>query len=309
MKKLKKCSLCGSKEFTSLYKAHDSALNIKKTFNLDKCKNCKIIFLNPQPSFKELKEHYPKKYYSLKGIRLKETYKRSKWRIFLYNLYFNPKNKKPVLRTLMLPWKSYLRGTVINPNAKILDVGSGSGQFLYEMKQLGIECFGVEPSKFDEKSSKKQGLQIKNVDLLSAKYPKDNFDLVTMNHVLEHVPNPQEIIKEVHKILRKGGRFIVAVPNNSSLAHRIFKKNWYQLDVPRHLFHFSEKILAKELIGLGFRIEKVRHNSRPSQFSISLKRKFNWKINTKILNLFFFPLTWLVNLTKQGDAIEIWAIK
>ncbi len=309
MKKLIKCNLCGNDKFKQVYNLYDKANNIKKYFNLVECKKCGVIFINPQPSFKELKEHYEKNYYSLNEIKTKDFSRKVRLRLFFYNLYFNENNKNNPLRILFLPVKNYFRGTIIKKNLKLLDVGCGSGQFLYEMKNLGLKVNGVEPSDFDEKSSEKYNLNIKKNDLLSAKFPSNSFDLITMNQVLEHVPNPSEIIKEIFRILNKNGTFIVAVPNKRSFAHKIFKKNWYQLDVPRHLFDFSDKILSKELKKAGFKAIKIRHNSRPSQFVISLKRKLNLKTKGKILSILLLPITWIVNLTEQGDSVEIWAKK
>lgn len=309
MKRLNKCNLCQKKEFQELYNLYDKAKNIKKYFRLVKCLNCGVIFINPQPSFKDLEEHYKKDYYSLKEIQSKEKSRKVRLRLFFYNLYFNDKNKNNLVRILFLPVKNYFRGTIIKPGLKLLDVGSGSGQFLYEMKQFGISVQGVEPSNFNKKSSKKYGLNVKKKDLISAKFPENSFDLITMNQVLEHTTNPSEIINEIYRILKKNGALILAVPNYRSLAYKIFKEDWYQLDVPRHLFDFSDMILARELSKRGFKIKKIRHNSRPSQFTTSIRRKFNLKTKAKILNVLFLPLAWIVNLNKQGDSIEIWATK
>lgn len=309
MKKLEKCNLCRGEKFKKVYHLYDEANNIKKYFDLVKCEKCGVIFINPQPSFKELEEHYEKSYYSLETIKEFKDDKKIRLRKYLYNLYFNPENKNILMKILFYPIKNYLRGTIIKPNSKFLDVGSGSGQFLYEMKDFGMKLYGIEPGKFDKKNSEKHRLNIKNKDLISAKYAKESFDLITMNQVLEHVPNPSEIINELYRILNKKGTLIIAVPNKNSLAHKIFKENWYQLDIPRHLFHFSDKIITKELSKRGFKIKKIRHVSRASQFTISLRRKFNLKKNPKILEPFFLPLTWLLNLIKKGDSIEIWCTK
>ena len=163
-----------------------------------------------------------------------------------------------------------MRGTKIAKNKRFLDVGSGSGQFLYEMKQFGMDIYGVEPSDFDEKTAKEKKLNILKSDLIKANYPSNYFDIITFNHVLEHVNNPLKTIKEIHRILKKDGALIIGVPNSNSLAYWLFKKNWYQLDVLRHLFNFSDKNLGNLLKKEGFKIKKVRYNSRPSQFVVSL---------------------------------------
>ena len=309
MKKLNKCNLCGNSKFKQIYNLYDKANNIKRYFKVVKCSGCGVMFLNPQPSFKELEEHYKDDYYSLNEIKTKEKFRKVRLRLFFYNLYFNDKNKRNPMRILFFPVKNYFRGTIIKQKQKLLDVGSGSGQFLYEMKQFGFNAQGVEPSSFNKQSSKEHKINVKNTDLISAKFPSNSFDVITMNQVLEHTSNPSEVINEIYRILKNNGTLIISVPNYNSFAHRVFKENWYQLDIPRHLFHFTDKILAKELEKKGFRIQKIRYNSRPTQFTISLRRKLNLKRNPKTLNILFYPLTWIVNLTKQGDSIEIWAKK
>jgi len=310
---LKKCKICGGKNFKFLFKQRDKNLNFPDKFSLYKCYNCGILFLNPQPTNKELEKHYPKKkYYSLRSVKTEKESKKTKLRIFLYDLYFGSK-KNIFLKTLFFPIKFSVRGTKIAPNRKLLDIGSGSGQFLYEMKQLGMVVYGVEPGNFNIKGAKNEGLNILKTDLINAKYSSNFFYIVTLNHVLEHVENPRAIIKEIHRILKKKGSLIISVPNFRSLAYKIFEKNWYQLDVPRHLFNFSDKNLKELLQKEGFKINKIRYNSRPSQFVISLLFALNIKHRNKIiisfLDMLFLPLTWLVNLLKTGDQIEIWCVK
>jgi len=197
------------------------------------------------------------------------------------------------------------------PGKKLLDIGSGSGQFLYEMKTLGMEVHGIEPGSFDAKVAKKENLDIIKSNLDKTRYKSNCFDLITINHVLEHVNNPVETLKEAYRILKKDGLLIIGVPNNKSLAYWIFKKNWYQLDAPRHLFDYSERNLTKKLKELGFRIKKIRHNSRPSQFLVSFSYLLGKRI--KILNMLLFPLallmTYIVNIFKIGDQIEIYCTK
>ena len=142
-----------------------------------------------------------------------------------------------------------------------------------------------------------------------------------MNHVLEHVNNPLETIKEIHRILDKKGLFIVGVPNSDSLAYKIFKSNWFALEAPRHLFNYSAKNLKKLLEDNGFKVKKIRYNSRPTQFVASLYyalgiKKPNEilfsnknKLINNLLKILFLPLTWFVNSIKCGDQIEIWSEK
>ena len=311
MKLIKKCEICESKEFEFVFEGKDKSLEIPGKFRLVKCKKCGVLFINPQPSYKELEKYYSSdKYYSLKKININS--KKTKLKLFLYKIYFNPKRKNYFLRLLFSPIKFLVRGTEITKNKRLLDIGCGSGQFLYEMKRLDLKVSGIEPGEFDEKAAEKEGLNIKKMSLEKAKFKLNSFDLITMNHVLEHMSNPLESLREVKRILKKEGRFIVSVPNYNSLAYKIFGKDWYQLDVPRHLFNYSDKILRKILEDEKFKIVKVRYNSRPSQFVVSLEYLLNRNFNKFIggfLALIFLPLTWIVNILKIGDQVEFWCKK
>ncbi len=308
MKEINKCRICGKNEFKYLFKKQNSS---KKKINFFKCKNCEIIFPNPSPTNKELKKHYSKeKYYALKKID--KNSRKVKFRHLMYKTYFK-KNKDFVKKILFIPFKFLIRGTKIIPKNKLLDIGSGNGQFIYEMKMFGVDVYGVEPNNFNEIGSKEEKLKIKKSDLISAKYPKEYFNLITMNHVLEHLNNPSETIKEIHRILKKEGLFIMGLPNSNSLAYNLFKKNWLGLSDEGHLINYSEKNLSKFLEDYGFKIKKVRYNSRPNQFVVGFYLTFNIKkrrgaIN-RILEAMFVPLTLLVNSLKIGDQIEIWCTK
>jgi len=312
MKLIKKCEICESKEFEFVFEGKDKLLGIPGKFNLFKCKKCGVIFLNPQPSYKKLEKYYTnKKYYSLKKID--NNSRKFRFKIYLYDLYFNEKNKNKFARIIFQPFKFIIRGTEIKEGNKLLDIGSGTGQFLYEMKQLGIEGHGIEPGKFDEKDSLENGLKIKKEYLKEGVFKKDFFDVITINHVLEHVNNPSEIISETKNLLKKGGLFIIDIPNTKSLSNKIFEKNWLSYDVPRHLINYSEKNLSNFLKKHGFKIKRIRYNSRPNQFVVSLYFVFGIKERegfwNRVLEVLFLPLTWIVNFLRIGDQIEIWCVK
>ncbi len=303
MKLIKKCEICGSTKFKFLFKGGDKLIGVSGEFNLMQCTNCKVEFLNPQPNHQELKKYYDSnKYYSLKKIS-KDSFK-TKFKIFLYKLYFT-KNNNYMYKLLFSPIKFMIRSTVIKKNAKLLDLGCGSGRFLSEMRTLGLNIYGVEPGDFDES----ENLNIKNTTLLNAKYPSNFFDIITLNHTFEHLGNPIETIKEIYRILKNNGIFIIGVPNTRSLANKLFNKNWLAYDVPRHLFNYSDKLMIDILKQYNFKIKTIRYNSRPSQFVMSfyflLRIKKRIGITNKLLELLFTPLTLFINLLKIGDQVEI----
>lgn len=313
MKQLNKCEICGSKKINFLFYGKDKLYGIPGKFPLFKCENCRTIFLNPQLQYKESAIFYPKnKYHSLESIKTEKDSIKTRINLKLYEIYFSEK-RNLFKKILFSPIKFTVRGTTIKKGGKLLDIGCGSGQFLYEMKALGLEVYGVEPNDFDKNSNDKYKLNIKNSELIKAKYPKGFFNIVTINHVFEHVENPKETITEIRRITKKGGALIMGIPNTNSLTKRIFGKNWVGFDVPRHLFDYSNKNIKYLLEKNGFKVLKIRYNSRPSQFVVSLYFLFNVEnkneIFNRILEGIFLPLTWLVNSLRVGDQIEVWCIK
>ena len=151
MKLIKDCEICSNIRFTNLFKGGDKLLNLSGEFNVVRCNCCGVIFINPQPSYKELKKYYdPDKYYSLKKID-KDSFK-FRLKLFMYKLYFT-KNNNYIYKILFSPIKFMIRTTILKKNAKLLDVGCGSGQFLYEMKSLGLDTYGIEPGEFDNSNN------------------------------------------------------------------------------------------------------------------------------------------------------------
>lgn len=311
MKMISQCDLCGATKFKFLFTGFDKMYNASGYYKVNECVNCGLVFLNPQPSSQELEKHYPsEKYYSLqsKGQPAVEKY--------LHELFYKRRGNV-LLRLLFSPLKPFVRSTKVVKGGKILDVGCGSGHFLLHMKALGMDCYGVEPGAYDAKLAKKNGLHIINSTLQEAGFKENQFDVITLNHVFEHVPNPKETLQEVFRILKPGGTAVIATPQKRSLAHFLFGKYWVQLDIPRHLFTFSTKHLKKYATITGFRIKKVRYNSLPFQFLGSLlyvvnefrkKPKFLSEKsfrNSKILFFLFLPLAHLCNALKIGDQVEI----
>lgn len=310
MKTLQKCEICGEKNFKFLFKQKDKNFNIPGEYSFYKCNNCKIIFLNPQPIGKELSRHYPENnYYSFNDIIKKEQSRKERFKLYLYDLYFNPKNKNVFAKIIFYPFFRHIRGTKILPGKRILDIGCGAGQFLYEMEELGMISHGIEPEQYNDERAKKLNIR-KN--FRDANYPSDFFDVVTMNQVLHHMNNPSETLTEINRILKKNGTFILCLSNYRSIAHKIFGKEWYQFDTPRHLFNYSDKVLIKFLKEKGFKIKKVKFNSRPDQFVQSFyykKGKPRKGFIYKSLKIIFWPVAEIVNLLKIGDQVEIWCTK
>ncbi len=134
------------------------------------------------------------------------------------------------------------------PGTRLLDVGCGSGGGLAHMRELGwSDVEGVEIDEEAAQAGRQRGLRIRLGTLQSQGYAPSSFDVITMSHVIEHVHEPVDLLRECHRILKPGGQLLVATPNTRSRGHRRFRDAWRGLEPPRHLFLFSPGNLGAAL--------------------------------------------------------------
>ena len=128
---------------------------------------------------------------------------------------------------------------------KILDIGAGVGDFLNVAKNDGWETIGIEPSSKAKLIAKSKGVSF--VESLS-ELDSNSFDVITMWHVLEHVPDLENQIKELKRLIKPTGTVIIAVPNFKSYDAKYYGKYWAAYDIPIHLWHFSKTAIKKIFI-------------------------------------------------------------
>jgi len=310
MKKRKNCDLCGNKKFKKLFINKDRIYESKEKFKIVRCENCGLTFIGSELDEKELSRYYPKKeYYSLNENYI-ETLK-----LKIYETYYNKKFSSK--KILFLPLKFMVRKIFLKKGGKFLDIGCGDGKFLKLIKSFGMDCYGVEPNNVE--NIREKMLNILNRNLKYVRFKKNFFDVISLNHVLEHLDNPTEIFKEIHRILKPNGKVIIATPNINSFSAKFFGNKWFQLDTPRHLFLYSEDTLKKYAKKEGFKIKEIKYNSTPLQILVSISyllREFNMNKNllkkfstNKILFLIILPFSNLLNFLKRGDQFEAILIK
>lgn len=137
---------------------------------------------------------------------------------------------------------------------KCLDFGSGKGQFLLKAKEAGWQTLGLETAKERAAFSReKYGLDVIEKYYHSGKIGEGEFDVISLNHVLEHLPHPIELLQELtEKNLKPGGILIVEVPNLHSWQSNIAGSKWMHLDIPKHLTHWNGQVLSQKITALGF---------------------------------------------------------
>ena len=193
------------------------------------------------PGREELRGFYPEQYYGEPGTKFQPLVER-------------------LVRVVGERHISFLT-RLLAPGARVLDLGCGRGVNLGPLADRGFEVHGVEISAAAAQGADPRADVRIASSLSDAGYEAAFFDEVVVWHVLEHVDDPRGTLEEVARILRPGGRLIVAVPNFSSAQARWTGAAWFHLDPPRHLYHFPLAALEELLKSAGFEIASVHHFS------------------------------------------------
>ena len=138
---------------------------------------------------------------------------------------------------------------------RILDIGAGTGDFLLECKNQNWDILGIEPN--DKAKGIALGKGIKFGDTIE-KLESNSFDVITMWHVLEHVPDVEHQVAELKRLLKPSGTIIIAVPNFKSYDAKYYKEFWAAYDVPRHLWHFSKTAIEKLFDKQNMKLEDIK---------------------------------------------------
>ncbi|WP_199864594.1 class I SAM-dependent methyltransferase [Rhizobium sp. EC-SD404] len=268
------CIACGSSG-TELYKdLPDRLFSAPGTWTIKRCDNkqCETLWLDPAPAPEDLGEIYST-YYTHDAPHFKPL---SRAKIaYLQRTYGGDHiNLGWVEKTLSMMFAMRVRRRMEVDDQvfhlrktgggapSVLDVGCGSGQALMLLSRLGWQAVGVE---FDEKAAegaRARGLDIRLGSVEQQAFPSDNFDAVTLSHVVEHLPEPMHTLQECHRILKPGGTLVLLTPNAVSLGNQVFGQDWRGLEPPRHLNVFSPFALALVVAQAGF--HDIQSQASPS---------------------------------------------
>lgn len=187
-----------------------------------------LLITIPQPSPERLPEYYPREGYL--------SYTQAPATLFekVYRLIRRHTLKRK------LAWLSQA------PKGSLLDIGAGTGDFLAAAQRKGWHVWGVEPN-----AQARAQAQDKEIQVLPAlaDLPPQKYDVITLWHVLEHIPDSKEQVRQLAQLLKPGGILAVAVPNYKCFDAAHYGAFWAAYDVPRHLWHFSQRsirLLAEE---------------------------------------------------------------
>ena len=250
------CPLCGSDKYHILFKAKDNRFGSPGEFTIVECNECGLRFTTPRPTEEELVLYYPDHYAPYQGRDVTKLKSHSRWQRIKEDIKKSPLG--PLLIRLLYGHSRWMPN--LPQGVKVLDFGCSTGTFLNSLKDRGWNLHGVDMSgKAVNYAKEVLGLNVIRGTLEEIDFPSNHFDVVFAWHVLEHLLNPLRTLKEINRILKPNGYFIFAVPNAASWEWRVFKNKWYDLDPPRHLFHYTSKTASLFLQKADFRIERIRY--------------------------------------------------
>jgi 2-polyprenyl-3-methyl-5-hydroxy-6-metoxy-1,4-benzoquinol methylase len=257
------CPVCEGKSFSPYLICEDHTVS-HETFILIKCEACHFVITSPRPESEALGHYYLSDDYISHAKKSKS----------IFDIVYK------ISRLYTLRWKlNLIKENILNEKVpgKILDFGCGTGEFLEKCRQGGFHTTGVEPS--DTARMHASALTATNI-YRSADEVNDTFHVITLWHVLEHIPDLNESIHQLKGKLKKDGTMFIAVPNHQSYDARIYKNLWAGYDVPRHLWHFSEATMTRLLNKHSLTVEKIIPMKLDAFYVSMLSEKHSAKRNS-----------------------------
>lgn len=275
------CPLCGQDGRVLYDRLHDQQFDAPGVWSLRRCPRCGLVWLHPRPVAEDMGRLY-RQYHThavqpgpaAAGRRWRD---RAKARVLATAFGYGDRARSPAqlvvdrVLTAIEPLRELVGATVMwlpaAQRGRLLDVGCGSGAFLRTMHELGWHVCGVEPDAAAARVAREHyGLDVTCGTLEEAALPARRFDAITMNHVVEHLPDPITTLRECGRVLNSTGRLVITTPNVESLGRRVFRASWRGLEVPRHLQLFSVTTLAECATRAGLRVYAARTSANMARW-------------------------------------------
>lgn len=268
------CPACLSQDPGRSFVVDENMYGTSETFRYDSCNNCGTLVLGEVPD--DLSHYYPQDYYSISidpewalgrpGVRhVASTTFRSalQSRGIIASLVERYVPKRQLRNLISIMTSISQAGIKLGPHARVLDVGCGSGLLVFALGLAGVKCVqGVDPFMPGDKTLSTGG-NLLRCEVGSVDGP---FDLIMFNHSFEHVPDPEDTLRDALARLSPAGRILIRMPTPSSDTYEEYGPNWAQLDPPRHLVLFSRAGVELLCRRVGLIVEHVIDDSTGFQF-------------------------------------------
>ncbi len=255
------CRACGNRDDNRLHVFKEQHLGLGEEFEYIECAVCKSLSIMNIPV--SMEKYYPSSYYSFAArpySQLLGFLKRERDLAFL-----GKKNIIGIFLSLFLPTPLYipwLQKLGLPGGASILDVGSGAGNLVVNLRDAGFRATGIDPF-IDVEISYVNGARVLKQTLEET---IGAFDCIMLHHCIEHMPEPREAMMKIASLLKPGGKVLIRTPVAGMHAWKIYGSNWFQLDAPRHFVIFSEQGLRMAAEKSGLKNIGVVYDSKANQF-------------------------------------------
>lgn len=230
------CPLCSNEDLQNFMEVSDWR-GSHESFTIRQCSKCHFLLTSPRPANEELGRYYPSEDYVSHTDKPKGLFDKVYFTVQQKNL----KDKHKKISKFIT-------------EGRLLDYGCGAGSFLQFMQGNSWEVEGVELSQQAAAiASKRIGSRV--LSPIDYQQQEESFDLITLWHVLEHLPELEDRLADFYRWLKPGGYLFLALPNHQSLDARHFGRHWAAWDVPIHLWHFNRQSMQQ--LAQGFKMEWV----------------------------------------------------
>ncbi len=302
------CNVCGGD--TAPITVKEQMIGLNEDFLYHQCTKCGHTYLGEIP-INIAKYYKEEKYYSFReqktslGLLLKK----------IKNLGTKKAVQLKIKDSFLLSpsLNALLTINGINTSSKILDFGCGIGKFVHELKDAGFTA-AVGYDLFLKQNFQDNGETYLTNDLND--FGKSQWNIITLNHVFEHLQSPLEVLTELQKKLLPGGKIILRIPVIDSMAYEKYKENWVQFDAPRHINLFTRKSIKLAIEkDTNFKIVNMYDDSSHFQFTGSnlyLEKKTLqpgdnnfYKRLTSIKTYYYYYLSKKLNRQNRGDQVTV----
>lgn len=275
---LDRCPNCGGRDLRVWRKGYDRLYRVnRQEFTYSKCRRCHVVFLSSRPAETEAHKFYPSDYGPYQPAGSSETQapqQQPAFRLLKRTLLkavhgLNKAAVRLLPDTLAAELQKFYRPE--REGATLLDFGCGTDDFLNHARDQGWNTLGMDVSLQTIERVRRSGHRALLVSpSVWNEVEDESLDLVRMNHVLEHLYNPSEVLAAIRLKMRPGAKFHIALPNPASFTSRLFRSRWFPLDCPRHVILYSPAVLEKRLAEAGFSDVRVWHETITKDFARSL---------------------------------------